>query len=94
MAIERDAGPGGISDLPPELVEEIVPVLAEGMSADNVYEFDDGSALVGEYQEEVVVQQAPFDGNLADFTDDAELGMISSELTGDINDDFSSRGGS
>ena len=91
MAIERDAGPGGINNLPPELVEEIVPVLAEGMSAENVYEFDDGSAVVGEYEEEVMVQQAPFDGNLADFADDAELGMISSELTGDINDDFSSR---
>jgi hypothetical protein len=49
MAIERDAGPGGI--IGPQL-PEVQPdeVLVEGLPQDpGVFEFDDGSAIIGEY---------------------------------------------
>ena len=52
MAIERDAGPGGI--IGPQL-PEVQPdeVLVEELPQDpGVFEFDDGSAIVGEYEEE------------------------------------------
>ena len=52
MAIERDAGPGGI--IGPQL-PEVQPdeVLVEGLPQDpGVFEFDDGSAIIGEYAEE------------------------------------------
>ena len=48
MAIERDAGPGGI--IGPQL-PEVQPdeVLVEGLPQDpGVFEFDDGSAIIGE----------------------------------------------
>jgi hypothetical protein len=57
-----------------------------------VTEFDDGSAVVGEFEEEMEAKpQVPFDGNLAEVIDEAELGRISSDLVGSIEDDLSSR---
>ena len=50
MAIERDAGPGGI--IGPQL-PEVQPdeVLVEGLPQDpGVFEFDDGSAIMGSMQ--------------------------------------------
>tara|TARA_R100000808_G_scaffold9248_1_gene25465 strand:- start:6931 stop:9366 length:2436 start_codon:yes stop_codon:yes gene_type:complete len=91
MAIERSAGAGGIE-------EQIMPV--DGQAAvnvlelpqnPNVFEFDDGSAIVGEYTEIEETISIPFDGNLAEVIDEMDLGKISSELSGSIQDDLSSR---
>jgi hypothetical protein len=90
MAIERDAGPGGMMEQPPMIEGEDVLVEELGQSP-GIYEFDDGSAIVGEYTEMEETQAIAFDSNLAEFMDDSDLGQISSTLTGDIDDDFSSR---
>jgi hypothetical protein len=48
--------------------------------------------VVGEFEEEMEAKpQVPFDGNLAEVIDEAELGRISSDLVGSIEDDLSSR---
>ena len=58
----------------------------------NVMEMDDGSAVVGEFEEEQIdVSQIPFDANLAEFMDESDLKKISSDLVGDVQDDMSSR---
>ena len=56
------------------------------------FEFDDGSAVVGDYDDGMgVVPEVAFDGNLADVIDSAILGRIASDLVGYIDDDLSSR---
>ena len=91
MAIEKDSGPGGL--IGPQ-IPEVQPdeVLVEELPQDpGVFEFDDGSAIIGEYAEEQEIPQISHDSNLAEFMDDSDLGKISSDLTGDIDDDISSR---
>ena len=57
-----------------------------------IFEFDDGSAIVGEYTEmEATVEAASHDSNLAEFMEEGDLGQISNDLIGDIDDDFASR---
>ena len=95
MAIEKDLGSGGLPEdinLPsPELEQAEIDVI-EFDKKPNVTEFDDGSAIVGEFTEETEVQvEIPFDGNLAQVIDEAELGRISNDLTGSVQDDMSSR---
>jgi hypothetical protein len=96
VAIERDIGAGGLPEnlnVPsPELEQAEIDVIEVGKQP-NITEFDDGSAIVGEYVEETqeVVSDVPFDGNLAEAIDSAELGRISSDLTGHVEDDLSSR---
>ena len=95
MAIEKDLGSGGLPEninVPsPELEQAEIDVI-EFNKKPNVTEFDDGSAIVGEFTEETEVQvEIPFDGNLAQVIDEAELGRISNDLTGSVQDDMSSR---
>ena len=95
MAVERNVGAGGIPEnlnVPsPELEQAEIDII-EFNEQSNVTEFDDGSAIVGEFQEEMAIMpDIPFDGNLADVIDEAELGRISSDLTGSVDDDMSSR---
>tara|TARA_Y100001970_G_scaffold82244_1_gene104169 strand:+ start:3555 stop:6005 length:2451 start_codon:yes stop_codon:yes gene_type:complete len=95
VAIEKDLGSGGLPEdinLPsPELEQAEIDVI-EFNKKPNVTEFDDGSAIVGEFTEETEVQvEIPFDGNLAQVIDEAELGRISNDLTGSVQDDMSSR---
>ena len=95
MAIEKDLGSGGLPEdinLPsPELEQAEIDVI-EFNKKPNITEFDDGSAIVGEFTEETEVQvEIPFDGNLAQVIDEAELGRISNDLTGSVQDDMSSR---
>ena len=56
-----------------------------------VFNFDDGSAIVGEYTEMEATVEVAFDSNLADVMEDSDLGQISNDLIGNIDDDFSSR---
>ena len=94
MAIERGLGAGGTPEVPltpngqsPNMMLDI-PELPE---TPGVFEFDDGSAIVGEYDEEEMPIDIPFDGNLADVLDDGDLGTISSQLINNIEEDLSSR---
>ena len=96
MAIEQGLGAGG----PPEqlLIEAAIEdttrmqEIPELPATPGITEFDDGSAVVGEYEEESEpLEEIPFDGNLADVVDETDLMAISSELVGSIEDDFSAR---
>mgnify|MGYP003650286444 FL=1 len=96
MAIEQGLGAGGT---PEELLIEAsiedttrMQEIPELPATPGITEFDDGSAVVGEYEEESEpLEEIPFDGNLADVVDDMDLMSISSELVGSIEDDFSAR---
>ena len=91
MAIERGLGAGGIPDEVP-LNEGLLQNIIEIPQQPSVTEFTDGSAIVGEFQDEQPpAMTVPFDGNLADVIDEAELNRISSDLVGSIEDDLSSR---
>ena len=90
MAIEPNIGSGGILEQTPQVEGESVVVQELGQSP-GVFEFDDGSAIVGEYTEMEATVEAAFDANLADFMEEGDLGQISNDLIGSIDDDFSSR---
>tara|TARA_E500000318_G_C3564410_1_gene215002 strand:- start:251 stop:2662 length:2412 start_codon:yes stop_codon:yes gene_type:complete len=90
MAVEKGIGAGG--DQPISNVEQAEIDLMEASIAPNVTEMEDGSVIVGEIEEETLdVSQIPFNANLADYMDERDLGKISSDLVGDIEDDMSSR---
>ena len=98
MAIEKNMGPGGIEAMMPPVPEEELSEmtelleLAELPQNPDVMELEDGSAIVGEIEPEMPdPMMAPFDANIAEFLDDAELGRISSDLIGNVEDDLSSR---
>lgn len=91
MAIEPDVGPGGLGNVVPMMPEEANVDVVDLPAQPGVFEFDDGSAIVGEYADIEEPQAVAFDDNLAEFMDDGDLGRISSDLTGDIDDDFASR---
>ena len=90
MAIERDVGPGGALE---QQVTEQAEVLIENALGQNpgVFNFDDGSAIVGEYTEIEATVEAAFDSNLAEFMEEGDLNQISNDLIGNIDDDFASR---
>ena len=91
MAVEKIMGAGG--DTPVKTIQEVELSVEEIPIEPNVLQFEDGSALVGETEEELSVQpqDLPYDANLADYIDEAELAVISSDLVGNIDDDLSSR---
>jgi len=90
MAVEKGIGSGG--DQPVTAAEQAEIDVIEMPEVPNVMEMDDGSAIVGEFEEEQVdVSQIPFDANLAEYMDESDLKKISSDLIGDIEDDMSSR---
>ena len=92
MAVERGLGAGGPADVPMIPDEGMIENVIEMPAQPGVTEFDDGSAVVGDYEDEMEPRpEVPFDGNLADAIDEAELGRISSDLVGSIEDDLSSR---
>ena len=88
---EIPLGPGGPEE---ELLGEAEQLdIVEVPEQSNVTELDDGSAIVGELEEEqpMPADQMPFDANLADFIDEAELGRVSDDLAQSVQDDISSR---
>ena len=92
MAIEQGLGAGGLPDEP--VVEDNTRILEIPQLPANpgLTEFDDGSAIVGEYEEEKEpVEEIEFEGNLADVMDEGDLNNISSDLVGSIEDDLSAR---
>jgi len=64
---------------------ELVPGTNEEI---NVEMMEDGSAVVGEQN---MPGEMAFDSNLAEFVDDNDMGVISSDLIGAYKDDLSSR---
>ena len=92
MAIEDDMGPGGIVQLPMVPEQQAAVEMTEMPTDPGVFEFNDGSAVIGEYENpEEIVPEIPFDGNLAEVMEESALGRISSDLVGSILDDLSSR---
>ena len=87
MAIEKVNGVENV-----EQPQGIQIPLPEADITPGVTELDDGSAIIGEIQEEIeTTLPVPFNANLADFIDDDDLGVISTDLVGAIEDDISSR---
>ena len=92
MAIERDMGAGGLPDIPMLPEDDMQIDLMELPDQPGVFEFDDGSAVVGEYDDGLDEPiDVPFDGNLAEVIDEGILGVISSDIVNSIEDDLSSR---
>ena len=92
MAIEDDMGPGGIVQLPMVPEQQAAVEMTEMPTDPGVFEFNDGSAVIGEYENpEEIAPEIPFDGNLAEVMEESALGRISSDLVGSILDDLSSR---
>lgn len=90
--IDRDSGPGGIPEMPMLPEENVLANIPELPQQPGVFEFDDGSAIVGDYDDGMgFAPTVAFDGNLADVIDSSVLGRISSDLVGSIEDDLSSR---
>ena len=90
--IDRDSGPGGIPEMPMLPEENVLADIPALPQQPGVFEFDDGSAIVGDYDDGMgVTPTVAFDGNLADVIDSSVLGRISSDLVGSIEDDLSSR---
>ncbi len=65
--------------------------IEEAPIGDNITEMDDGSVVIGEVEEQVAPIQVPFNANLAEFMDDADLGRISTEIVSEIQEDINSR---
>jgi len=65
--------------------------IEEAPIGDNITEMDDGSVVIGEIEEQVAPIQVPFNANLAEFMDDADLGRISTEIVSEIQEDINSR---
>ncbi len=90
MAIEKDAGPGGV--LEQQMLEQAEVLVGDALGENpGVFNFDDGSAIVGEYTEMEATVEVAFDSNLAEVMEEGDLGQISNDLIGSIDDDFSSR---
>jgi hypothetical protein len=87
MAIEKVNGIENV-DLP----QGVQVSVTDTEITPGVTEMEDGSAIIGEMQEQIDTSiPVPFDANLAEYIDDDDLNVVSSDLVGAINDDISSR---
>ena len=89
MAVEKGIGSGGDQSMTAQ--EEAEIDIIELPQNSKVMEMEDGSAIVGEIEEEVEVAPVAFDDNLAEYIDESDLMRVSSDLVGDIEEDMSSR---
>jgi hypothetical protein len=87
MAVEKVDGVENIDA--PEGVTSVE--IEEAELAPNVTEMDDGSVVIGEIEEQITPIQVPFNANLAEFIEDTELGRISTDLVGEVQEDINSR---
>ena len=87
MAVEKVDGVENIDA--PEGVTSVE--VEEAELAPNVTEMDDGSVVIGELEEQIAPIQVPFNANLAEFIEDTELGRISTDLVGEVQEDINSR---
>jgi len=88
MAVEKIMGAGGIPV--EEGIAEQIDVI-EQMAEPGQVALDDGSMLVGEITEEMLMAEPPveipFDANLAEYIDESALQTLASDIVGDIEDD-------
>ena len=89
MAVEKGIGSGGDQSMTAQ--EEAEIDIIELPQNSKVMEMEDGSAIVGEIEEEVEVAPVAFVDNLAEYIDESDLMRVSSDLVGDIEEDMSSR---
>ena len=90
MAVEK----GIDTELPVGTVQAEQVQITETPLKEGQVELDDGSMIVGDVSEEMLMEsmpQIPFDGNLADIIEESELNTISTDLVGEIEDDKTSR---
>ena len=92
MAIDKPVNydqPQTVNDelmIPPLVGEEVQ--LEPGTNEEvNVEMMEDGSALIGEPEQPPIA----FDSNLAEYMDDNDLGLLSSDIRGSYDEDKSSR---
>ena len=87
MAIEKVNGIENAA-----LPEGVQVAVTETEITPGITEFEDGSAIIGEMQEQLDAPiSIPFDANLAEHIEDGELGTIASDIVGDIENDIQSR---
>jgi hypothetical protein len=91
MAVDKKMIAGGESPTIAGIVDEQIDIV-QFPEQPNIMEMEDGSAIIGEFEEDQIdIENIPFDANLADYMDDADLKKISSDLMGDVEEDMSSR---
>ena len=98
MAIERgvddvDIDELGIEDNTKEIevaTDSAEDLMFDGMDDEDAAIMDDGTMVFGA-QDLMADAPVPFNANLAEIIDDADLGRIYSNLMSDIDDDKSSR---
>jgi len=92
MAIDKNIIPPQAEDLTksqsPEQAE-LVEIMDIVSSEDNVTMLDDGSAILGDDQEDLI--ESEFDDNLAELMEESELSKIANSLVDGIEKDKSSR---
>jgi hypothetical protein len=87
MAIEKVNGIENAA-----LPEGVQVAVTETEITPGITEFEDGSAIIGEMQEQLDAPiSIPFDANLAEHIEDGELGTIASDIVGEIENDIQSR---
>jgi hypothetical protein len=94
MAIERPLATPTVAALPEveDLVDVQIPMdLSPVDEAFEITELDDGGALVAFGPEEVQPSDIPFDANLAEYMDDADLTSLARELIGFFDSDLGDR---
>jgi len=93
MAIEKGIGAGG-DNIIPMIPEEQIDIVEMAAQPGQVT-MDDGSVLLGDISEEMMMEEAPvdipFDANLVDFMNSADAISIASDLVGDVEEDMASR---
>jgi hypothetical protein len=87
MVVERPAGYDPAPSDPMSDDPKIIEIQEE--LGEEIIENEDGSVTIGE--EEMVQEDVPFGANLAEVVDEDDLGSISQELLGQIEDDAASR---
>ena len=96
MAIEKGIGSGSDNVVPMNPQEQAEIDVIEMATQPGQVTMDDGSVIVGDISEEMMMTEAPveipFGDNLVNYMDDADAMKISSDLVGEIDDDMSSLG--
>ena len=93
MAIEKGVGAGGDNVIPMNQEEQLD--IVELAAQPGQVTMDDGSVIMGDITEEMMMAEAPieipFGDNLVSYMDEADAMAIASELAGNVDDDMASR---
>lgn len=93
MAIEKGVGAGGDNVIPMNQEEQLD--IVELAAQPGQVTMDDGSVIMGDISEEMMMEEAPieipFGDNLVNYMDESDASTIASDLAGDVQEDMSSR---